>query len=122
MAVRFTLLFAALLGTAVSPVLAAAAPRNVILFVPDGLRAGIVTADTAPAMAEVRDKGVNFTNSHSMMPTFTMPNASAFATGHYLGDTGIFGNTMYLPKPIPPPTGLPTRTPFIENNFVLRQL
>ena len=56
-------------------------PHNVILFVPDGLRAGIVSVETAPTMAEVRDRGVNFTNSHSMFPTLTMPNASAFATG-----------------------------------------
>jgi hypothetical protein len=47
-------------------------PRNLILFVPDGLRGKIVTPQTAPAMAEVRDKGVNFKNSHSLFPTFTM--------------------------------------------------
>ena len=45
-----------------------ATPRNLILFVPDGLRGRIVTPQTAPAMAEVRDKGVNFKNSHSLMP------------------------------------------------------
>ena len=65
-----------------------ATPRNLILFVPDGLRGRIVTPQTAPAMAEVRDKGVNFKNSHSLFPTFTMANGSAMATGHYLGDTG----------------------------------
>ena len=65
-----------------------ARPHNVILFVPDGLRGRIVTPQTAPAMAEVRDKGVNFTNPHSLFPTFTTANASAMATGHYLGDTG----------------------------------
>ena len=46
-------------------------------------------------MAEVRDKGVNFKNPHSLFPTFTMANASAMATGHYLGDTGDFSNTIY---------------------------
>ena len=70
-------------------------PRNLILFVPDGLRGRIVTPQTAPAMAEVRDKGVNFRNSHSLFPTFTTANASAMATGHYLGDTGDFSNTIY---------------------------
>ena len=63
-------------------------PRNLILFIPDGLRALKVTPETAPAMAEVRDKGVNFKNSHSLFPTFTMANGSAMSTGHYLGDTG----------------------------------
>ena len=67
-----------------------ATPHNLILFVPDGLRGRIVTTETAPAMAEMRDKGVNFRNSHSLFPTFTMANASAMATGHYLGDTGDF--------------------------------
>ncbi|TDM96765.1 alkaline phosphatase family protein, partial [Lactobacillus crispatus] len=65
-------------------------PRNIILFVPDGLRALKVTPETAPTMAAIRDKGINFTNSHSLFPTFTMPNASGMSTGHYLGDTGIF--------------------------------
>src|ERR1700739_2118916 len=70
-------------------------PRNLILFVPDGLRALKVTPETAPAMAEVRDKGVNFKNPHSLFPTFTMANASGMATGHHLGDTGTFSNTIY---------------------------
>jgi hypothetical protein len=77
-----------------------AAPRNLILFVPDGLRGRIVTPQTAPAMAEVRDKGVNFKNSHSLFPTFTMANGSAMASGHYLGDTGTFSNTIYTGRPI----------------------
>ena len=56
-----------------------ATPHNIILFVPDGLRGKIVTPDSAPAMAEVRDKGVNFKNSHSLFPTFTMANGSAMS-------------------------------------------
>ena len=63
-------------------------PNNLILFVPDGLRALSVTADSAPAMTAVRDSGVNFKNSHSVFPTFTTANASTMATGHQLGDTG----------------------------------
>jgi predicted AlkP superfamily pyrophosphatase or phosphodiesterase len=51
-------------------------PHNVILFVPDGLRALKVTPETAPAMAEVRDRGVNFANPHSLFPTFTTANAA----------------------------------------------
>jgi hypothetical protein len=94
-----------------------AAPRNLILFVPDGLRGRIVTPQTAPAMAEVRDKGVNFKNSHSLFPTFTMANGSAMASGHYLGDTGTFSNTIYTGY-----TSVPagdTVVPFIENDAVL---
>jgi predicted AlkP superfamily pyrophosphatase or phosphodiesterase len=97
-----------------------ATPHNVILFVPDGLRALKVTPETAPAMAEVRDKGVNFKNPHSIFPTFTTANASAMATGHYLGDTGDFSNTIY--------TGFvseaagDTVVPFLENNAVLGEV
>jgi hypothetical protein len=94
-----------------------AAPRNLILFVPDGLRGRIVTPQTAPAMAEVRDKGVNFKNSHSLFPTFTMANGSAMASGHYLGDTGVFSNTIYTGYSSVPAGD--TVVPFIENDAVL---
>jgi predicted AlkP superfamily pyrophosphatase or phosphodiesterase len=94
-----------------------ATSHNLILFVPDGLRALKVTADTAPAMAAVRDKGVNFKNPHSMFPTFTMANSSAMSTGHYLGDTGTFSNTIYTAFSSAPAGD--TVVPFIENDAVL---
>jgi hypothetical protein len=92
-------------------------PRNLILFIPDGLRARIVTPQTAPAMAEIRDKGVNFKNPHSLFPTFTMANSSAMATGHYLGDTGTFSNTIFTGYTSAPAGD--TVVPFIENDAVL---
>ena len=92
-------------------------PHNLILFVPDGLRALKVTSETAPAMAEVRDKGVNFKNPHSLFPTFTMANGSAMATGHHLGDTGTFSNTIYTGFSSAPASD--TVVPFIENDAVL---
>jgi predicted AlkP superfamily pyrophosphatase or phosphodiesterase len=70
-------------------------PQNVVLFVPDGMRAIKVDPVTAPAMAGVRDRGVNFANSHSLFPTFTTANAAVMATGHHIGDTGHFSNTIY---------------------------
>ncbi|MBA3921075.1 MAG: alkaline phosphatase family protein, partial [Nostocaceae cyanobacterium] len=89
--------------------------RNVLIFVADGLRPSSVNPTDAPTLSSLRESGVNFTNSHSLFPTFTTPNASAIATGHYLGDTGDFSNTIY--------TGYPvfngTNTPFIENDPVL---
>jgi len=94
-----------------------ATPHNLILFVPDGLRGRIVTGETAPAMAAVRDSGVNFKNSHSLFPTFTTSNASAMATGHHLGDTGDFSNTIYTGYPVGPADG--TVTPFLEINPVI---
>jgi type I phosphodiesterase/nucleotide pyrophosphatase len=92
-------------------------PRNLILFVPDGLRGRIVTPQTAPAMADLRDKGVYFKNSHSLFPTFTTANASAMATGHYLGDTGDFSNTIYTGYSVGVASG--TVTPFLETDPVI---
>jgi arylsulfatase A-like enzyme len=74
-----------------------AQPRhNVIIFVADGLRSGIVTPETAPTMAMIRAQGVDLANSHAMYPTLTTVNASAIATGHRVGDTGDFGNVIYV--------------------------
>ncbi len=117
---RYSLVLLSAGLTVISAVTASAqnaAPRNLILFVPDGLRGRIVTPQTAPAMAEVRDKGVNFKNSHSLFPTFTMANGSALASGHYLGDTGTFSNTIYTGYASAPAGD--TVVPFIENDAVL---
>src|SRR3954453_15445726 len=92
-------------------------PHNLILFVPDGLRALKVTPETAPTMAAIRDKGINFKNPHSLFPTFTMANGSAMATGHYLGDSGTFSNTIFTGY-ISKPAG-DTVVPFIENDAVI---
>ncbi|HUA54495.1 MAG TPA: alkaline phosphatase family protein [Candidatus Sulfotelmatobacter sp.] len=113
-------LLAAALATVASAAVAADQPHNVILFVPDGLRGMIVSAETAPTMAALRDGGVWFKNSHSLFPTFTTANASGMATGHYLGDTGDFSNTIYVGYPVAPVNG--TVTPFIENDAVLGSL
>ena len=100
--------------------LAQSMPHNIILFVPDGLRGRIVTPQSAPAMAEIRDKGVHFKNSHSLFPTFTTANASAISTGHYLGDTGDFSNTIYTGYPVAAAAG--TVTPFLESDPVLHDV
>src|SRR5215470_17306901 len=118
-----TLLSASLLTLAASAACADNAkphdpkPHNLILFVPDGLRALKVTPETAPAMAELRDKGVNFKNPHSIFPTFTMANGSAMATGHFLGDSGTFSNTIYTGFSSAPAGD--TVVPFLENDAVL---
>src|SRR5476649_1451075 len=109
-----------LAGAALSPAVAADRPHNVVLFIPDGLRALIVDQNTAPTMAALRDAGVSFKNSHSLFPTFTTANASAMATCHYLGDTGDFSNIIYVGFPVLAANG--TVTPFIENDPVLGEL
>ena len=59
--------------------------HNVVIFVADGLRPSAINAKDTPTLSEIRQEGVTFTNSHSLFPTFTTANASAIATGHYLG-------------------------------------
>src|SRR5262245_48749490 len=111
---------AVLTGVVLTVQAAVAQTQNVILFVPDGLRALSVTPESAPAKAEVRDKGVNFANPHSVFPTFTTANASVMATGHQLGDTGDYSNTIYTARPIPGANN--SVTPFLENNRVMGEV
>jgi hypothetical protein len=65
----------------------------------------------------LRDRGVNFANPHALFPTFTMPNASGMASGHYLGDTGTYGNTIFTGYGVPAAGG--SMTPFIESDPIL---
>jgi hypothetical protein len=95
-------------------------PHNLILFVPDGLRSQIVDATTAPTLARLRAEGVDFRNSHALFPTFTTANASAFATGHKLCDTGDFSNIIYTGFPVQALKG--TVTPYLETDPVLREV
>jgi Type I phosphodiesterase / nucleotide pyrophosphatase len=92
-------------------------PHNVVLFVADGLRAHMVDDATAPTMAALARAGVNLRNGHSLFPTFTTANASAMATGHMLGDTGDFSNTVYAGFGVASAHG--SVTPFLESDPVL---
>ena len=100
--------------------------RNLIIFIADGLRHDSVNATDAPTLLALRQRGVHFVNSHSLFPTLTTPNASAIATGHYLGDTGDFSNAEYVGFPtfnhgdFGKAPGSPT--PFLENDPVLGDL
>ena len=68
---------------------------------PTGCRYDSVTPDIAPALWKLRHGGVDFANSHALYPTVTTANASAIATGHYLGDTGNYANTLFDDFPVP---------------------
>ncbi len=96
-----------------------ARPNNVVLYIADGLRAGMVTPQNTPAMAALMQRGVRFTNPHSLFPTVTTPNASAMATGHYLGDTGNFSNNIHVGYPV---LGTQSSMATVENNDVLGDL
>jgi predicted AlkP superfamily pyrophosphatase or phosphodiesterase len=95
-------------------------PHNVIIFVTDGLRPAVVKSDYTPTIQAIREQGVNFVNSHSLFPTFTTANASAIATGHYLGDTGDFSNTIKVKLPVK--SARNSLVPFLEDNAVLREV
>ena len=95
-------------------------PHNVLIFVADGLRYVSVTPKTAPTMWKLKTEGVDFTNSHSLYPTITTVNASAIATGHYIGDTGNFGNTLYTGYPVTGANGAPIT--FQEDDLLLGDL
>lgn len=95
-------------------------PNNIVLFVADGLRPGTVNERTAPTMTALMQRGVRFTNTHSLFPTFTTANASALATGHYLGDTGDFSNNIYVGFPVRAAHDSPVAP--LENNDVLGEI
>ncbi|ARV58763.1 alkaline phosphatase family protein [Nostocales cyanobacterium HT-58-2] len=97
-----------------------ATQHNMVIFVADGLRPTSINATDTPTMNEIREGGVKFTNSHSLFPTFTTANASAIATGHYLGDTGDFSNTIQVNAPVK--SAKNSLVPFLENNAVLQEV
>src|ERR1051326_8071625 len=100
--------------------------RNIIIFVADGLRYGSLNEKDTPALWSVHQRGVHFANGHSLFPTFTTVNASAIATGHGVGDTGDFGNTLWAGYPIFEAGNFnlaaASPTPFIENDRILADL
>lgn len=108
------------LASVLNPAAWADGPRNLILLVPDGLRSQIVDEAKAPALARLRGEGVDFRNSHALFPTFTTANASAFATGHKLGDTGDFSNYIYTGVRVLAANA--TVSPFLESDPVLREV
>jgi arylsulfatase A-like enzyme len=113
----------ALVATASTPASDPRTQHNLIIFIADGLRHDSVNRTDAPTLLALRERGVHFSNSHSLYPTLTTANASAIATGHYLGDTGDFSNAEYVGYPsfnhglFGKATGSPT--PFLENDLVL---
>jgi hypothetical protein len=107
----------ALLGSPAVAQAQSARPHNVVLFISDGLRFRMVDDNTAPTMAAMARQGVSLRNGHALFPTFTMANASGMATGHMLGDTGTFSNTIYTGFEVPGAGS--SLTPFLESDVVL---
>ena len=76
-------------------------------------------------MWSVRKNGADFPDSHSIYPTLTTANASVIATGHGLGDTGDYSNTLYtgvrLSRP-GAPQGTGAIVAFLENDETLANM
>ncbi len=71
--------------------------RNIIVFVWDGMRPDAISKKYTPNLYALKEKGSEFVHNHSSFPTFTMMNASSFATGDFAGKTGFYGNTLWNP-------------------------
>ena len=92
-----------LAGLPLAPTFAAAPthgprpPGRVIVFVWDGMRPDAISADDTPNLLALGARGSVFEDNHSTYPTFTMANASSFATGAFPGTIGFYGNHFWAP-------------------------
>jgi arylsulfatase A-like enzyme len=71
--------------------------RRVIVFVWDGMRPDAINADDTPNLMALGVRGSVFDDNHATYPTFTMANASSFATGAFPGTIGFYGNRFWAP-------------------------
>jgi predicted AlkP superfamily pyrophosphatase or phosphodiesterase len=71
--------------------------HRVIVFVWDGMRPDAISEDDTPNLAALAKQGTFFADNHATYPTFTMVNASSFATGSFPGTIGFFGNRFWAP-------------------------
>ncbi|MET0504401.1 MAG: alkaline phosphatase family protein [Luteibacter sp.] len=73
------------------------AGHRVIVFVWDGMRPDAISEEDTPNLAALAKQGTFFADNHATYPTFTMVNASSFATGSFPGTIGFFGNRFWAP-------------------------
>lgn len=110
----------------------ASRPR-VIVFVWDGMRPDAISAQDTPNLLALAKRGTWFDDNHSTYPTFTMANASSFATGTFPGPLGFYGNRFWATAQTgmrtPPSTrgiggeDISLRNPvYTEDDLVLRAL
>lgn len=77
-----------------APAATSSKPHRVILFVWDGMRPDAVSAEDTPNLLALAQHGSRFEDNHSTYPTFTMANASSFATGAFPGPLGFYGTCV----------------------------
>ena len=83
-------------GVLAGPAGAAGKPLTMV-FVVDGLRPDSINATDTPNLWRMRNEGVFFANSHSVVPTVTRGNATVIGSGALPARSGILGNAMYVP-------------------------
>ena len=71
--------------------------KTLIVFF-DGLRPDYITPEAMPNLYAFRKQGVYGKQHHSVYPTVTRVNSSAYSTGSYPAKTGLMGNTVYFPE------------------------
>ena len=71
--------------------------NRIIVFVWDGMRPDAISAEDTPNLMALAARGSVFDDNHATYPTFTMANASSFATGAFPGTIGFYGNRFWAP-------------------------
>lgn len=71
--------------------------KTLIVFF-DGLRPDYITPDAMPNLYAFSKQGSYGKKHHSVYPTVTRVNSSAYSSGSYPAKTGIMGNTVYFPE------------------------
>src|SRR5258706_5672123 len=69
-----------------------------LLIVLDGLRPDYVTPAIMPNLYALGQRGVVFSNHHSVYPTVTRVNASSISTGAYPEIHRLMGTSVYFPQ------------------------
>jgi predicted AlkP superfamily pyrophosphatase or phosphodiesterase len=75
----------------------AATARKQLLVIFDGLRPDYVTPEVMPNLYAFGQRGIVFTNHHSVFPTVTRVNTSSISTGSYPERHGLLGNSVFFP-------------------------
>jgi hypothetical protein len=71
--------------------------KTLIVFF-DGLRPDYITPQAMPNLYAFSKRGSYGKKHHSVFPTVTRVNSSAYSTGSYPAKTGLMGNTVYFPE------------------------
>jgi len=71
--------------------------KTLIVFF-DGLRPDYITQEAMPNLYAFKKQGSYGKQHHSVYPTVTRVNSSAYSSGSYPSKTGLMGNTVYFPE------------------------